>query len=98
MTSLAELRATALDPADVVVFSDETDPAWWEGVAELGWKRVDHEALGTSASRDNWYPTLIDGVLMASAKGFSQSPSAAPPFGPPSLRPFLPLSPTFTRD
>lgn len=43
---------------DVVVFSDETDERWWAGLPD-GWKRVDHDALGTEVKRDAWWPTLI---------------------------------------
>lgn len=41
-------------------------------MSELGWKRVDHRLLGTKERWDNWYPTLIDMVLMSKAKGFSE--------------------------
>lgn len=72
ITALSELKDVSVSPRDVILFSDEEDEAWWAEVSELGWKRVDHRLLGTKERWDNWYPTLIDMVLMSKAKGFSE--------------------------
>lgn len=46
--------------------------------------------MGTKERWDNWYPTLLDMVMMSSAKGFSASLSppspACAPLTPTSLR------------
>ncbi|KAL7410919.1 hypothetical protein BDY24DRAFT_398063 [Mrakia frigida] len=58
-------RHPSLATAPVLVFSDETDDAWWLGVKDQGWLRMDHEKLRTSQERGAWYPALIDMVLLS---------------------------------
>jgi hypothetical protein len=29
-------------PLPVIMTNDERDPDWWKGVADLGWKFIDH--------------------------------------------------------
>lgn len=58
-TRLAREQGVEISPKSVVVFSDEGDERWWDEVANMGWKRVDHRALKTERKRDNWWPTLI---------------------------------------
>lgn len=38
----------------VIMTSDERDPAWWESVRELGWKRIDHGKMGTVKTFNLW--------------------------------------------
>ncbi|KAF8591919.1 hypothetical protein K439DRAFT_1626429 [Ramaria rubella] len=54
----------------VLVTSDETDPAWWRGVDELGWRRADHVRERTEERFGKWYPPLIDAVVQSMAVGF----------------------------
>ena len=39
----------------VIMTSDETDEAWWDEVAAIGWVRMDHDALGTVERYGKWY-------------------------------------------
>ena len=54
----------------VIMTGDEKDPAWWEGVQEYGWIRIDHKALGTAEEHGNWYPVVLDAVVQSMAMGF----------------------------
>ena len=54
----------------VIVTSDEKDPAWWEEVAALGWRTVDHDAAGTAEAFGGWYPVIIDAAIQSGALGF----------------------------
>jgi hypothetical protein len=56
---LAREQGVQVSAKSVVVFSDETDERWWDEVADMGWKRINHGELGTERRFDNWYPTLI---------------------------------------
>ena len=38
----------------VVMTSDETDEAWWDGVKALGWVRMDHAAERTEEKYGKW--------------------------------------------
>jgi hypothetical protein len=55
---------------NVLVTSDETDAAWWEEVAALGWRRVDHAAEETEARYGKWYVPLVDAVAQSLGAGF----------------------------
>ena len=50
--------------------TDETDPKFWEQVAELGWTYFDHKALNTLKNHGEWYLTLIDVVSASLSIGF----------------------------
>ncbi|CED83552.1 hypothetical protein [Phaffia rhodozyma] len=68
---LLDEQGVVIGDQDVIMFSDEVNPHWWNEVTDvLGWKRVDHKVLNTLDSMDNWWPTLIDMAMMSSAKGF----------------------------
>ncbi|KAG8958464.1 hypothetical protein FRC00_002723 [Tulasnella sp. 408] len=55
---------------EVLVSSDEDDPKFWKDVQDLGWKYVDHEAMGTVENHGLWYPSLLDIVIQSRAAGF----------------------------
>lgn len=55
---------------NVLVTSDETDAAWWEEVAALGWRRVDHATERTEELYGKWYVPLVDAVAQSLAVGF----------------------------
>ncbi|KAG9050344.1 hypothetical protein FS837_005965 [Tulasnella sp. UAMH 9824] len=55
---------------EVLVSSDEDDPEFWKDVRALGWKYVDHDAMGTAYNHGLWYPSLLDIVIHARAAGF----------------------------
>lgn len=46
------LAKKGIDVKDVIITSDEQDPAWWDEVAELGWKSPDHS--NTKAEYGRW--------------------------------------------
>ncbi|KZT02434.1 uncharacterized protein LAESUDRAFT_815288 [Laetiporus sulphureus 93-53] len=54
----------------VIMTSDESDPAWWEEVAAMGWVRIDHDAWETASQYGKWYPVILDAVIQSSAMGF----------------------------
>lgn len=62
------LSKQGLDVKNVIVTSDEVDPAWWADVAKLGWKYPDHSK--TTEEYGRWYPLLIDAVIQSNGKGF----------------------------
>jgi len=53
---------------DVIMTSDEDDPAWWAEVAHLGFKYPDHSK--TEEEYGRWYPLLIDAVIQSGGIGF----------------------------
>jgi hypothetical protein len=55
-TRLADEQDVKVSADSVIVFSDEMDERWWEGVAAMGWKRIDHDKVGTTSRLDNWWP------------------------------------------
>ncbi|KAJ7260510.1 hypothetical protein B0H12DRAFT_1231781 [Mycena haematopus] len=68
-----EVRAQIMEDTGVaiervLVMSDETDPAWWASVRELGWVRPEHNE--TVALYGPWYPMFIDAVILGGAYGF----------------------------
>jgi len=66
-----EISAMGLAPVTkVVVTSDEKNGTFWQEIADLGWKFVDHGKEETSKKYNKWYPTLIDGVIQSMGAGF----------------------------
>jgi len=64
-----ELNTTkGLDVKDVIMTSDEDDPAWWAEVAEQGFKYLDHSEM--EAEHGRWYPLLVDAVIQSNGVGF----------------------------
>jgi hypothetical protein len=47
------LTTKGLDVKNVVLTSDEVDPAWWADVAKMGWKYPDHSK--TQEEFNGWY-------------------------------------------
>ncbi|KAI0734697.1 hypothetical protein C8Q72DRAFT_873170 [Fomitopsis betulina] len=54
----------------VIITSDETDQAWWDGVTSLGWVKIDHDAWETGQTYGNWYPVFLDAAIHSAATGF----------------------------
>ncbi|BGP35372.1 hypothetical protein JCM10296v2_007208 [Rhodotorula toruloides] len=54
-----------------VVFTTDEQPAStiWRELAAHGWKGVDHIRMNTTQRFDPWYPSLIDGAVLAGAQG-----------------------------
>jgi len=65
---LLEHHGVSVD--NVLVASDELDPAWWATVEEIGWHRIDWEAEGTEEQYSEWYPIILDSVALSLGKGF----------------------------
>lgn len=50
-----ELREKGVEGIQhVLVSSDETDPAWWKEVQEMGWYWLDHEIERTEEKYGKW--------------------------------------------
>jgi len=60
--TLNATRGLSVPPDHVLVTSDETDPKWWEEVAAMGWRWVDHVGQRTEALYGQWYVPLVDAV------------------------------------
>ncbi|KAJ7757463.1 hypothetical protein B0H16DRAFT_1536747 [Mycena metata] len=54
----------------VLITSDERDPAWWAEVAALGWRTPDHARLRTEEVHGVWFPVLLDAVIQSQGAGF----------------------------
>ncbi|GAA6040228.1 hypothetical protein JCM8097_004194 [Rhodosporidiobolus ruineniae] len=55
----------------VLVTSDEEGGSeMWKEVEALGWKRLDHTALKTVEVHGEWWPSMLDGELLARGQGF----------------------------
>ncbi|KAJ7269244.1 hypothetical protein B0H12DRAFT_1094832 [Mycena haematopus] len=54
----------------VIITSDERDEAWWDDVADLGWRTPDHARLKTEERHGAWYPVLIDAAIHSRGSGF----------------------------
>ncbi|KAG8976439.1 hypothetical protein FRC05_003682 [Tulasnella sp. 425] len=70
--SLKAKHGVSISPQNVIVLSDESDPAWWAEVEKLGWKYIDHTKERTIERYGSlWYPPLIDAMLQAMGTGFA---------------------------
>ncbi|KAH9857996.1 hypothetical protein C2E23DRAFT_855905 [Lenzites betulinus] len=67
---LRERKGVDIPMTRVIITSDEKDPAWWDEVAALGWRTVDHDAAGTVAAFGRWYPVILDAAIQSGALGF----------------------------
>ncbi|TFK56646.1 hypothetical protein OE88DRAFT_1730116 [Heliocybe sulcata] len=63
-------RRKGIRVTHVIMSSDEKDPAWWDEVAALGWRWLDHEKEQIAEKYGEWYPVLIDAVIQSSGVGF----------------------------
>ncbi|KZO99653.1 hypothetical protein CALVIDRAFT_534075 [Calocera viscosa TUFC12733] len=54
----------------VLVLSDETDPAWWQEVRDNGWGWIDHVRERTAEKHGPWYVPLLDAVFQSAGVGF----------------------------
>lgn len=61
------LDKTGMVVDNVIMTSDEKDPKWWEEVAALGWRHVDHSETGEQYGV--WYPIFIDAVIQSGGMG-----------------------------
>ncbi|KAH9898206.1 hypothetical protein C8Q73DRAFT_684005 [Cubamyces lactineus] len=67
---LRERKGIDIPMTRVIVTSDEKDPAWWEEVAALGWRTIDHDTAGTAEVFGRWYPVILDAAIQSGALGF----------------------------
>ncbi|KAI0778374.1 hypothetical protein BD413DRAFT_508781 [Trametes elegans] len=67
---LRERKGIDIPMSRVIITSDESDPAWWEEVAALGWRTIDHTAAGTAEVFGRWYPVILDAAIQSGATGF----------------------------
>jgi len=63
-------KTIGLQVDNVLVMSDEKNPAWWAGVAENGWGWVDHNKEMTKETYGLWYEMLLDVVFHSKGAGF----------------------------
>ncbi|KAG8976438.1 hypothetical protein FRC05_003681 [Tulasnella sp. 425] len=69
--TLKAKHGVSISPQNVLILSDESDPAWWVEVEKLGWKYIDHTKERTVERHGSlWYPPLIDAMLQAMGTGF----------------------------
>lgn len=68
--ALAEHAGVIIHPQNVLLTSDESDPAWWADVKEMGWSFVDHAKERTKEDLGRWYPVFIDAVIQSAGTGF----------------------------
>lgn len=54
----------------VVIMSDEEDPAFWKEVESIGWVRFDHLKELTLEKYGEWMPPVLDQVAQSMAVGF----------------------------
>ncbi|KAF8236024.1 hypothetical protein L208DRAFT_1391449 [Tricholoma matsutake] len=59
-----------LNVSEVLLTSDEKDPAFWQQVTEEGWRYIDHNAEKTLRRYGEWYEPLIDIVAQSLGTGF----------------------------
>ncbi|KAF8202761.1 hypothetical protein K438DRAFT_2102285, partial [Mycena galopus ATCC 62051] len=62
------VKDTGVNVSRVIITSDETDPAWWAAVHELGWVHPDHSK--TVEEHGPWYPIVLDAAIQGAATGF----------------------------
>ncbi|KAG6879658.1 hypothetical protein C0992_000100 [Termitomyces sp. T32_za158] len=55
---------------EVLITSDEKDPAFWREVREEGWRYIDHSAERTLDRHGEWYAPIIDIVAQSMGIGF----------------------------
>ncbi|KAG6831771.1 hypothetical protein H0H92_007923 [Tricholoma furcatifolium] len=55
---------------EVLITSDETDPAFWKEVKDEGWRYIDHDAQRISEQYGEWYDAIIDIVAQSLGIGF----------------------------
>ncbi|KAF8160717.1 hypothetical protein B0H34DRAFT_349230 [Crassisporium funariophilum] len=55
---------------EVLLFSDETDPAFWEQARSLGWAHFDHTKERTKDILGEWFVPIVDIVAQSMAAGF----------------------------
>jgi len=63
-------RREGLYVENVLVMSDETDPAWWQEVRDNGWTWIDHARERTEERYGSWYVPLLDAVFQSAGAGF----------------------------
>ncbi|KAG6869099.1 hypothetical protein C0993_001664 [Termitomyces sp. T159_Od127] len=55
---------------EVLITSDEKDPAFWREVQEEGWRYIDHSTERTLERYGEWYAPIIDIVAQSMGIGF----------------------------
>ncbi|KAG6837843.1 hypothetical protein H0H93_016211 [Arthromyces matolae] len=61
---------SGIEVTEVIITSDEKDPAFWEEVRQEGWKYIDHTAEKTQEKYGEWYVPLVDIVVQSMGAGF----------------------------
>ena len=51
---LRERKGIDIPMTRVIMTSDETDEAWWDEVAALGWAKMDHDKFETVERYGKW--------------------------------------------
>lgn len=65
-----KMQAVHRRPLPVIVTTDSDEPGLLAATDAAGWFRVDHDKLNTAIDLGPWYPSLVDMVLLSSAKAF----------------------------
>jgi len=58
------------DVSEILLMSDEIDSSFWQGVKDIGWRRLDHLSEQTQMKYGEWYSPIIDQVAGSMAAGF----------------------------
>ncbi|GAA6002968.1 O-fucosyltransferase family protein [Rhodotorula paludigena] len=63
-------RLAAKDYAVVATTDERGDSEFVQEVRALGWKVLDHEAFETKDKLGGWWPTMLDGAILARGRAF----------------------------
>ncbi|GAA6058009.1 hypothetical protein JCM3770_006644 [Rhodotorula araucariae] len=63
-------RMRAADYAVVTTTDERGDTPFVQEVRALGWKVLDHDAFETKATLGGWWPTMLDGAILARGRSF----------------------------
>ncbi|GAA5988929.1 hypothetical protein JCM10908_006234 [Rhodotorula pacifica] len=63
-------RRRATDYPVVCTTDERGDSEFVQKVRSLGWKVVDHDVYGTVERYGGWWPTMLDGAILARGKSF----------------------------
>jgi len=67
---ILERKGIFIPMTRVIMTSDETDEAWWDEVAALGWVRMDHDQQHTVERYSRWHPVILDAAIQSGGLGF----------------------------
>ncbi|BGP42713.1 hypothetical protein JCM10449v2_006725 [Rhodotorula kratochvilovae] len=63
-------RLKAQDYAVVTTTDERGDTPFVQSVRKLGWKVLDHDAFETKEKLGGWWPTMLDGAILARGRSF----------------------------